>query len=238
MCARGVGSTGLAERLASDGHVVTTAPPAHELVDYGLEPARLLGFILGEVPLDGGQQTDHVLLADLHRSTRPMERCGIGGDAADVGVSSQDEPAARRPAQSLATAEQDEVGAFLRETPQVFSRRELRGCVDDDRDVMAAGRVDQGGQGKDLAREVRLGNVQDRCGARADRALQLVFGLRPGAPPHTVARIVRAQARVGACDRADLDEPAAGELHDRVIRDTMGTVDDEVTRIAVPVCVP
>ena len=174
------------------------------MIDDSLQTASLLRFILGEVPLDGGQQPDHVLLADLHRSTRPMERCGIGGDAADVGGPSQHEPAACRAAQGLAAAEQHEVGALLGEAPEIVSRRKLCGGIDDDRDVMPTGDVDQGGQWEDLAREMGLRNVEDRRRLRADRLFELLFCLRAGA-----TRGVGVTRRAGAGARADLDEPAA-----------------------------
>ena len=218
---------GFPERLAGDRQVVAGTPPAHEVVDHGLESTCLVGLILSEVPLDSGQQPDHVLLADLHRSTRSIERSGIGGDAADVRGPSQHEPRAGWAAKGLAAAEQGEVRAFVRETPEVLTGRKLRGRVHDDRDLMPAGGVDQRRQREHIARECGLRNVDDRCRLLADHLRQLRLRL-----PLDVSRSATAAVR------ADLHQATTGHLDDRVIWDPVRPVDDELPRVSVQVSRP
>ena len=138
--------------------------------------------VLGEVPLDGRQDADQVLLADLHRPADPLVRRRVGGDPIEVSGAAQDQAGAGGAAQPLAAAEQDDVGAGRREGPQVLDRWQLRRGVDDDRDV--AGRARCGGP-------PRAGAPRRRGARRPRRA-------RPPSPARW-----RARGRLPRCRSAE-----------------------------------
>ena len=117
--------------------------------------------ILAQVPLDRGEQSDHVLLADLHRPAQALERGCVGGEPADEPRGPDDQPGPRGPAQCLAAAEQDGVRAGLAEAPEVVGRWQLRGGIDDDRDTQRPREPHDGLERQHGVREVRLRDVED-----------------------------------------------------------------------------
>jgi hypothetical protein len=79
-----------------------------------------------------------------------------------------------RPAQSFSTAEDHEIGALLREVPEVLDRRELGRGVDDDRDMGFMSDRNDGLKGECAVRSRWIsGEVEHRCGASVDRRTKL-----------------------------------------------------------------
>jgi hypothetical protein len=153
-----------------------------------------------------------------------VEWCRVGGHPSDGIRPAQDEPGAGRAGQALPATEQDEVRALLAEPPEVVAWRELCGGVDDHRHAVMAGRFHHDGEWKDVAGEVGLRDVDDGRSLRREQRAQLATSLPAGTARRRCAGL-----------RTELDEPAAGELDDGVVRHAVRAVDDELARISVQV---
>ena len=119
----------------------------------GRLPGRLLRRVVdGQVAPNGRQQSQHLLLADLHRSCQPLMRRPVCADRLDQGCPAQHETSRLRAAQCLAAGEQRQIRTSLSEGPQVLDRRKLRRRVNDHgypasvRDAHGLGKIKRSGR--------------------------------------------------------------------------------------------
>ena len=103
--------------------------------DLPLLPDR--GVILLEVGLERDQHADDLFLVDL---VGPAEGVSVGTvvelGGLDQVLAPQEQPRGLRSAQSLAPGESDQVEAHLRVPPEVLHRRDIRGRIDQGRDLV------------------------------------------------------------------------------------------------------
>ena len=102
------------------------------------------GVVLLQVGLEGHQHADDLFLVDL---VGPAEGVAVGAvvepGRLDQVLAAQQQARRLRPAQALAAGEADQVEPHLGVSPEVLDRRDVRGRVDQRRDVVLLGDLDE-----------------------------------------------------------------------------------------------
>ena len=183
--------------------------PASQRWTDGLVAGQHRRLVLGQRPLDGGQDAEHLFLADLHRPPDALVRAAVRVARFDDLAAAEHQAARLRPAQPLAAAEDRHVRAKLAGVlPEGGDRRDLGGRVDQHRNAALVRDLDHVGQRQRAGRVVGAGEVEDAGRPRRDRGLELPALGRVGHP--------------------DLDQLSAGLAGSVVVAVAVGPVDDDL----------
>ena len=142
-------------------------------------------------------------------------RVAVGSGRGDEIGAAGEEAGILRTAQTLAAAEDDQIGAPASPLPQVIDGRDGRGGVDDDRHLPGMGDGDNGREIESAGVGVAGIDVENSRRLWGDSLLQFL--------------------RLGPLRGADFDQPAAGDAEHLVVIDAVGAVDDDLVRHPVAV---